>query len=74
MVSKKKKDKQDKKSFIKKRDLKKLRELKNRNKLRKNIQASNTNSFDKIICSYKEIVNKRFRKKWALMKILIFLF
>ena len=63
MVSKKKKDKQDKKSFIKKRDLKKLRELKNRNKVRKNIQASNTNSFDKDI-----------EKKWALMKILIFLF
>jgi hypothetical protein len=66
MVSKKKKDKQDKKSFIKKRDLKKLRELKDRNKARKNIQVSNTNSFDKIICSYKEIVNKRYRKKMGI--------
>ena len=62
MVSKKKKDKQDKKSFIKKRDLKKLKELKNRNKSRKKIQVSNTNSFDKIMSSYKEIVNKRYRK------------
>ena len=62
MVSKKKKDKQDKKSFIKKRDLKKLRELKNRSKARKKIQVSNTNSFDKIMSSYKEIVNKRYRK------------
>ena len=62
MVSKKKKDKQEKKSFIKKRDLKKLRELKNRNKARKNIIVPNTNSFDKIMCSYKEIVNKRYGK------------
>lgn len=66
MVSKKKKDKQDKKSFIKKRDLKKLKELKNRIKTRKNIQVSNTNSFDKIIFLYKEIVNKRCRKKMGI--------
>lgn len=66
MVSKKKKDKQDKKSFIKKRDLKKLKELKNRIKTRKNIQVSNTNSFDKIIFLYKEIVNKRCRKNMGI--------
>lgn len=66
MVSKKKKDKQDKKSFIKKRDLKKLKELKNRIKTRKNIQISNTNSFDKIIFLYKEIVNKRCRKNMGI--------
>ena len=66
MVSKKKKDKQDKKSFIKKRDLKKLRELKNRSKARKKIQVSNTNSFDKIMSSYKEIVNKRYRKNMGI--------
>ena len=63
MVSKKKKDKQDKKSFIKKRDLKKLKELKNRNKAKKNIRVSISNSFDKIISSYKTIVNNRYRKK-----------
>ena len=66
MVSKKKKDKQDKKPFIKKRDLKKLKELKNRIKTRKNIQVSNTNSFDKIIFLYKEIVNKRCRKNMGI--------
>ena len=66
MVSKKKKDKLDKKSFIKKRDLKKLKELKNRIKTRKNIQVSNTNSFDKIIFLYKEIVNKRCRKNMGI--------
>jgi len=66
MVSKKKKDKQDKKSFIKKRDLKKLKELKNRIKTRKNIQVSNINSFDKIIFLYKEIVNKRCRKNMGI--------
>jgi hypothetical protein len=70
MVSKKKKDKQDKKSFIKKRDLKKLRELKNRNKARKNIIVSNTNSFEKIMSSYKEIVNKRYRKNMGINEYL----
>jgi len=66
MVTKKKKDKQDKKSFIKKRDLKKLKELKKGIKAKKNIRVSKSNSFDKIICSYRAIVNKIYRNKMGI--------
>ena len=68
MVSKKNKDKHERKTLNKKRDQKRIKTIKERREIKKRIQEeykleSNFNDFDKMITSYKAVINEIDPKK-----------